>query len=438
MSAVLRVVWLFYTAFPLQRWFLVAGVGLSALVIAARVAFRTPDALAAGAAVLTLIAVFPAVFAGGAILRAWSAPRSHQLLPHFRAKMLVAVVLLVATLVLWFGIFLSLPAMLEGRAIPAAAFVYPLGLVTAAFFWIFLFSGDWRWGLAWLAFPPAVVMLLRTGPGAPDAGTLPLWPIAIGVSLAWAAFGTWYLRTRLVRPLMLKPASRADVVPWAESPTREAAIRAVLAWNNQPSIVRPLLTAVGAGGAGGIALLVIALVSRKLDSAPFIAGFIWSFVCMTMAGGLTARVASQSRVLWLTIEGNRDDIRRRVERAAWRNGLTVLIVFVAFALVAGLPLGVSARDVILGLALGSSATCYGVYVALAAPRTSRMQFTGFGLMALVQIALIARAEPAVTSVAIVIAAQLVGAALFRLLAVRRWRRIDWRVVRPLKGLEGVP
>jgi hypothetical protein len=437
-SAVLRVFWLFYTAFPLQRWLAVVGAVIGGvLIVVDLLSSETSVGIAAGALIFTILTAFPAMFAGAALLRALSAPRSHQLFPYFRLRALSAAALLVASLVLWFGILLAAPALLVDRAVPPAVLVFPFGFVTAVFVWSWLFSGDWRWAFAFVLLPLGVITLVRTGPGAPDAGTLPVIPVLIGASLAWMAFGVWYLRVRLVRPLMLKPASR-DVVPWAESPTRNAAIRAVLTWNGHPGVLRPLLVAIGAGGAAGIALLVIAFLSQKSIVAPFISGFIWSFVCMTMAGGLTARVASHSRLLWLTIEGNRDDIRRRVERAAWRGAAAVLITFVVFALVVVFPLGASARELVLGLAVCSSATCYGVYVALAAPQTSKTQILGFGLMALAQIALIARAEPTVTSVAIVVAAQLLGAALFRLLAVKRWRHMDWRLLRPLKGLEGVP
>ena len=67
---------------------------------------------------------------------------------------------------------------------------------------------------------------------------------------------------------------------------------------------------------------------------------------------------------------------------------------------------------------------------MAAPTAIKMQLAGFGLMAAAQLASIARAD-AVTSVVMIIAAQLLGAAVFRALAVRRWRRIDWWQLQPL-------
>lgn len=432
MSAIFRVWWLFYTAFPLQRWLAVTGAVLFGCFIAARLLLGAPPAAyGLGALIFTILTATPPVFAGGALLRALSTPRSHQLLPHFRGRMLAAVGLFVASLVLWFAILLAVPVLLEGRAVPAAVFGIPLAFVTAVFFWVWLFSGDWRWGLAWVLVPLGVVALVRTGPGSADAGSLPLWPLVIGAALAWAVFGVWYLRVRRVGPLMLTPAARRQVRSWTETPTREAAIRAVLAWNGEPGAVRPFLVAVGGSAAIGLALLLITLLQPKLHRLPLLTSFIWPFVSMSMVGAVAGRVAHQSRLLWLRIEGGRDDIRRRIERAAGRSGLAAFVVTMTIALLVTVPFAASTRELTLGLAVCASAALYGGYVALAAVSGVRTQLFGFGLMGVTQLALIARADPAVTSVAIVIAAQLLGAASFRALAVRRWRRIDWRLVRPL-------
>jgi hypothetical protein len=435
-SAIFRVWWLFYTAFPLQRWLAVAGAALFACAIPVRLFFAESPAVYGGAVIFTILAVSPALFAGAALLRAWSAPRSHQLLPHFRGRMLAAVALLVASLVLWLGLLLVAPVLLEGRAVPAAVFVVPFGLVTAVFFWVWLFSGDWRWAVAFVLVPLGFVVLVRTGPGAADAGSLPVWPLLIGAALAWAVFGLWYLRVRRVGPLMLTPAARREVRSWTETPTRDTAIRAVLAWNGQPTFLPSFVAAVGGGAAVGLALLVAVLLLPKLERMPLLTSVIWPFVSMSMVGSVTSRIVHQSRLLWLRIEGDRDDIRWRIERAAWRSGLATFVVIMTTALIVTVPLGASMRELSLGLAVCASAAAYGGYVALAAVPGVKTQVFCYGLMGLTQLALIARAEPAVTSIAIVVAAQILGAAALRALAVRRWRRIDWRRVQPLAAVTG--
>ena len=100
MSPVLRVCWTFYTAFPLQRWLAVAGVLTGGLALAGGIWSGDAAFYVLGGIFFAVLAVFPAVFAGGAMLRALSAPRNHQLWPHFRVRMLVAVAVFVTTLAL--------------------------------------------------------------------------------------------------------------------------------------------------------------------------------------------------------------------------------------------------------------------------------------------------------------------------------------------------
>jgi hypothetical protein len=52
-------------------------------------------------------------------------------------------------------------------------------------------------------------------------------------------------------------------------------------------------------------------------------------------------------------------------------------------------------------------------------------------MVALQLGLLARPAPSATAVATVIAAEVVGVALLRVLAVRRWRRIDWSRLRQI-------
>jgi hypothetical protein len=438
-SAVLRVLWLFYTAFPLQRWLAAVGAAIGGvLIVIGLLASEARAGIGVGALTFTIFTAFPAMFAGGALLRALSAPRSHQLFPHFRSRALLAAMLLVASLVLWFGIGLALPPLLENRAVPPTVLIYPFGFVTAVFVWVWLFSGDWRWGPAFLLLPLGFIALVRTGPGAPDAGSLPLIPVLIGASLAWVVFAVWYLRARRVRPMMLTPAG-PGVDSWTEQPTREAAIRATIAWNGQPSLARPFLAGLRNGGAIGIGLLVlIVFVVPRVERLPMLTSVIWPLVSMSLVGAVVGRVVRQSRLLWLKIAGGRDEIRQRIERAAWRTGSATFAFVMTTALIVTIPLGGTARELILGVMLCTSAAAYGGYVSLASVPGVRVQVVGAGLMAVAQIALLARAEPALTSIAIILVAQLVGAVLCRVLAVRRWRRIDWRLVQLPRGAEGVP
>lgn len=436
MSAVLRVFWLYFTAFPVQRWLTGVGAAIGAvLVVVGLLSSEARIGVGLGALTFTIFTAVPALFAGGALLRALSAPRSHQLLPYFRVRALLAAALLVASLVLWFGTAYGV-ALLGNQGVPAAVLiVYPFGFITAVFVWVWLFSADWRWWSAFLSLPLCVVVLGRTGWGASGAGSLVL-PVLIGASLAWAAFAAWYLRVRRVRPLMVMPAARkAD--GWAGQLTREAAMRATVAWDGQPSLTRTLLAAVGRGGGTGIVLLIAVLLLPQVDRLPSLTSFIWPFVSMSLVGGHVGFVVRQSRLLWLKVGGGRDEIWRTIERAAWRTGLTAFTVAMSTMLLVTVSLGTSARELILGAALCVSAAMYAGYLALATVPGVRVQVVGYGLMTIVQLALLARADPAVTSIAIVLVTQLLGAVLLRALAIRRWRQIDWRLVQPRKGMDRV-
>jgi hypothetical protein len=433
-SAVLRMFWLFYTAFPIQRWLAVVGAGIGGVLVLLGLLSSEPRVgVGLGALTFTIFTAFPALFAGGALLRALSAPNSHQLFPYFRARALLAAGLLVASLVLWFGIGLAATAPLQNFVVPAAAFVYPFGFITAVFVWVWLFSGDWRWWFASLLLPLGAVVLARTGQGAPATGSLVLTIVA---SLAWVAFAVWYLRVRRVRPLMRMPAAR-KVDTWTGQLTRDAAMRATIAWDGQPSFVRTLLKAVGRGAGTGIVLLIAVLLLPKVDRLPLLTSFIWPFVSMSLVGGHVGFVVRQSRLLWLRVGGSREEVWRNIERASWRTGLVAFAVAMSTMLIVTVPLGTSARELILGVALCISAAMYAGYVTLATVPGVRIQVVGYGLMTIVQLALLARADPAVTSIAIVLAAQLLGAVLLRALAVKRWRRIDWRLVQPRKGMDRV-
>jgi len=148
MNAVLRVWWTLFTALPLQR--LLGGMGAvwcGALVLGWLV---TGDKAfwIVGVIGLFVLAIFPAVFASAAVFRALSAPRANQLLPRFRARMLVAVTLfmvaVLAPLALWF---------VSGRTAsnppPALELLgYVFAVSTVIFMWMFVLFGDWRW--VWL------------------------------------------------------------------------------------------------------------------------------------------------------------------------------------------------------------------------------------------------------------------------------------------------
>lgn len=370
------------------------------------------------------------------MLRALSAPRSHQLWPHFRGRMLIAGALFVTALALLPPVLIVLPTFATGRALPAAALVYSFGFVTAVYLWAFLFSGDLRFGLLGPVFPVAVIMVLRGSTGSGETIAAPVLPLAaVTALLAWVAFGVWYLCVRRVGPWRLTAARGAAwEVPSNRPVTREAALLALLTGRVPTSFVRELSATIALAAVLGF-LLGLPSSSRNPQLPP--ASFVWPFICfisMAIAAMRTVPIAHQSRLLWLRIDGRRDGVRQRIERVAWRYWLTTFAGIVVFALVAPTVRGASLSDLAFGLATCASAVVYGGYVVLAAPTGVMTQIAAFGLMTVAQIALIVPADASNTSVALVVGAQLLGAALFRAFAVRRWRRIDWLLLQPLAVL----
>ncbi len=409
MRAVLRICWTFFTTITLQRVLNVIGAAWFGLAVVASLLSGEFVYLVPGYIVLVVLAAFPAFFMAPALFRSLSAPRVYQLLPHFRLRMLIAATLLLLVLVVVAIAVVLAPALAAERTLPISVVAYTFGFFVALFLLVFLAVGDWRWfvllPLAFVAF----VSLRRLSPTA----ALPAWIWSTMALVAWATFAAWYLRVRHVRGVMLIPRQRAAGVDTTRPVPRTVAIRTLLA-SNAPLIF----------------LAVVVVVGVVVGGLPF--AFMFLFAERSVA---TVR---QSRLLWLRIPGSRDAVRRQVEKVLWRNWTVGCAFLIVIAVVTLSPLvGAGLVDVFLWFAVTAGAAIYGTYVAMAAVPSVATYFVGFGSMAVLQIVLVALPTPSLTAIATVVVAEFVGAALFRALAVRRWRRIDWLRFKPLPALVGV-
>jgi len=88
------------------------------------------------------------------------------------------------------------------------------------------------------------------------------------------------------------------------------------------------------------------------------------------------------------------------------------------------------REIGWAAALLLSAALYGCYVGL----TGDLWLTVSGCVAMliVQIALLLGGPASMIALTAMVAAHVLGACLFRYLATRRWRSIDWLRVRPIR------
>jgi hypothetical protein len=132
-------------------------------------------------------------------------------------------------------------------------------------------------------------------------------------------------------------------------------------------------------------------------------------------------------------------VRSEIEKVLWRTlGFGAAFLVVVAAIAASPLVGAGAARALLGLAITAGAAIYGTYVAMAAVPSVATYFWGFGSMVLLQLVLLLRPEPSLAALAVVAVVELAGAALLRLLAIRRWRTVDWLRLRPLATLVGVP
>jgi hypothetical protein len=422
MNAALRVWWTFFTAFALQRRFAQVGVVLCALLVAAGLIVQDPIWTLGPIFLLTLTAL-PALLAGAAVFRALSAQRMQRLLPYSRARMLGAVALLVATLLLFFAPLILVPAALGGRPLAAGPFAYAFAAITALFLLSFLQVGDWRWTYVWVAIMLALSTLRPASVSREALAAVPVWAWGVGALMAWAAFAVWYARARRIRPLALLP--RAPGSSWSlaldGALARNVAVRALVAIELPRS----------RRYAGHALLIVGAAWMASAGPFPF-TSFIWPFAAMIMLGTKAAAIVQRSRLVWLVTPGSRDAVRREIERLMWRGttpGLLALLTAAAFSVS---PLvRASPSDVLAGFVLSAAAGLYGQSVALANTHSRVIYLVGCGVMVALQLGLLARPAPSATAVATVIAAEVVGVALLRVLAVRRWRRIDWSRLRQI-------
>jgi hypothetical protein len=153
---------------------------------------------------------------------------------------------------------------------------------------------------------------------------------------------------------------------------------------------------------------------------------------MMMLWGRATPIVHRSRLLWLRMAGSRDAVRREIERALLRSLCGgVLLLLGAAALYASPLFGAGPPEVLAGFALAACAGLFSTYVAFAAVPGRALHLISFAVMIVLQMGLLARPSPSLQAVAVVTAAELGGAFLFRAVAIRRWRHVDWLRLRPL-------
>jgi hypothetical protein len=278
------------------------------------------------------------------------------------------------------------------------------------------------------------------------AGIDPILLAGVAAVSAWGAFAAWYLATPRIAP----PGWRATSGPFGASqpdsapPTVSSAEASYLTGAaNAPAgypdarttlLYAPLVLAAG--------WLFARLLPDPISASP---GRL-SYLVAIMGGILVLQMAAQARheacrarLLWLT-HATREDVFRLCERRALRQAVWVSAFYPVF-LGAWLLQVFGPAGVVWATALMAATAAAGGYLGLMAIRGWRLfdvtlgcglLFTVYGVTPFV----LAHLEDAPRAPAAALAILLAIALMCRAIAARRWRRIDWLGLRPLRWLSG--
>jgi len=440
MSAVLRLVWTFFTATPLLRWFAAIGcvalpVGIAGYVL---VPSWTPGSgtrpeplwLQATVEVLPFIGLLSLLAASArlpVIVERFALGRSIWLLPAGRMRLLLATLLTALLLALLTATtataaFLRFPLEISYSRIFWRTFVMAFvdfGLIYTAVWLCGKTSGVWRLvGVFW-------ILLSLTIPLRYVGGIPPFSPLeGIGLAL-WAVFALALLAGGRLRhalaPLRERLAAvRNRLVPAAIY--RRGSEVDLLLGTSRPWIV----------AFGQIVPVAAMLWLIPVRSPWMVVAFTFLILMSAIAGAITSKAAERGRRLWLRQAWTRDELRSRIERAFWRYNAWCIGVLVLVVIAVGawlrLPVGIVATAAGLIVASGVASTCLGLTIT-----------RGLGWLesafCIVTTAALVRATFATLladfRTAIALAVFLVAAGVcYRWLALRRWRRLDWMLCRP--------
>jgi hypothetical protein len=424
MKGALRVAALLFGALPIQRGLLWIGAALVALGYV----FVAPAGLVF--AVLGIVlALLPTLFTSGLLLRYFVAPRSLRLIPHAREQVLGGMVLFtmaIATAATFAAFTLTKPLDLLPSMWLWAACVTSMFLLSQ-FMLVNSVSGATVWlaglvGLSQLVLSPAMRGLLQSIAVRPG--------LLVAVTLAaWGGFALWFLRT----PALERPANvgvhgtRALKV----NASHGTAVRVLLSGN--PSGLSQFLSGLLCAGFILIAWgSLFAVLDRNMSFLDALLKAIAAALGLGAHAGIGGWLAARrSRSLWLRGGLDRMGLFRLCEAQAWKSfgeiGITT-VVLLAIAWL--LEPSIGARYTVL-LAFHFCAGACLLYFGLMHVRGRRAVDVLCGaVLFLVWIMTYATTQIVLKTpwlLPVLIVAMLGAAFALRLVAMHRWRRIDWLV-----------
>lgn len=454
-----RIVWLYFTLFPVQRWLGVVALFLSAIAIVT-VAFALFTGSIAGqggaasgllAALLSFPAIFllPAVLVAGAAFRALSAPATHRLLPAFRRRVLSSILLFTAIVCGFAMLFVSFAnsavSPTDRLALPLALLVV-LGGVSAALYFTFRLTRASRWFVVEvITFVVALQVLANVADSGAFSSAVTQW-LLIGLILTgWLGFGFWYMRVPAIAPADmnagLADARNSQVLKGL--PRRDQALTVLL------TARVPIRLATAVPGAVLAGVILVAVLSLLLGSRFWEGSASGSLLpSMLMSFGIVSAInlnalGARARYLWLLGCGSRAEILSHVERAAGKQML-IAVLMVATVLASLRLIDAEFESgramAILLLSIGFIPLC--CYLGLI-----RCRNFGIGDGALVTVAglaivvlniVIVRIPLGGASVFLISLVVVAAALLVRFIVRRRFSRVDWLEFRVARQSKRIP
>jgi hypothetical protein len=447
--AVARIGLRYFMLHPLQRWLLplgalCCGVGLLMYVTDSpgRPMFR-----------IGLIAMhLPAALVAGVAFRNLSACRAHGLSPHFRVRMLASLLFVAAGIALTWH--LSAPLWLNPADLVAAprgvTLLVPLWAATLFVLGAMIGSSSSAAFLGVFATGTALLAWLTAGGVAQlrDVGIDPLLLAAVTCVTGWGSLATWYLSTRRIRrgawrePVSLsRLATPAEVSPATVPSAQASYLTGLPAAIATPWPLDARTSLIYASLALAAGWLLPQLLPDRFSTPDKLALLlvITGGMLVLQTGTQAALEARRARLLWLTHASRRDIFRiceqRSLRSAAWMSAPYLLLFGPWIARVFG-PAAVAWMAALL-LAAASA----GGYLGLMAVRGWRVLDVaiGVGLVFIVYGGIpfvMFHLEDAPLGPAVALAILLTIALTCRTMTERRWRRIDWLGLRPLRWLGG--
>jgi hypothetical protein len=437
MRTVLRLVFTFFTGTPIARALTIAGLalfGASILTVTylPQTAYMLAFALVGQLALFLGSGLMPMMFGRMAQGHAL------QMMPFGRVKLLASALITVAIVGLPAGLTtpIAYVAANGGRLADvskypgAVDFLIEMGLliytsVALIVGWLYLimwFNVSQR-NLAGLAKSLFIILLVVFVPAREleDQSATIGWNLT-QLAVIWTVFGAGFLWWPRVKRILatLRPNLRSS----SGNDTWGKEVALILGTHNPWLLV------------GAMALPML-IATRAGTSSPGI----WLFVLTifsTVTAAVAGQAASRSRALWLRSSASRAELFAEVERSFWRHNAVVLGILLALMIGIGsyvrLPGQLLAGGLPL-LILGSLSSTYLGFTLTRGLRWPEICVGAAVMLTLMSVALLLGANMVNLALVFAIEALLLAVVfVLRVVARRRWSRIDWIECRPPRAL----